>query len=117
MSLLVVATGPLSLIQDAGRCGYAHLGVSMSGAADRGSAQRVNLAVGNPAGAAVIETLAGGLHLRAQAPALVAIGGAPTAAEVAGQASVTCRGVPRSRPMGSTWQGCSGGGPSRDIVS
>ncbi|PIE21390.1 MAG: allophanate hydrolase [Arachnia propionica] len=93
MSLLVLATGPLSLIEDAGRCGYAHLGVSMSGAADRGSAQQANLAVGNPADAAVIETLAGGLQLRAKSPSLVAIGGAPTVAEVAGQA------VPRLRPF------------------
>ncbi len=45
-------TGPLTLIQDLGRPGLAHLGVSASGAADRGALRLANRLVGNAEDAA-----------------------------------------------------------------
>lgn len=77
-SLEVVHTGALSTVQDLGRPGYAHLGVSRSGAADRGSLRLANRLVGNPESAAGIETVLGGMAVRVLTrPALVALTGAP----------------------------------------
>jgi len=51
----------LTTVQDLGRPGYAHLGISASGAADALSLRAGNLLVGNPEGASALEmTLAGG---------------------------------------------------------
>ena len=44
----VVRPGPLTTVQDLGRPGYAHLGVPLSGAADRVSLCLANRLVGNP---------------------------------------------------------------------
>lgn len=74
--LEVLSPGPLALLEDAGRPGRAAMGVSTSGAFDRGAMLRANLAVGNPPGAAVLEAVAGPLHLRARAAAVVALSGA-----------------------------------------
>ena len=77
-SLEVVSTGALSTVQDLGRPGYAHLGVSRSGAADRAALCLANRLVGNPESAAGIETVLGGLAVRVVTrPALVALTGAP----------------------------------------
>jgi biotin-dependent carboxylase-like uncharacterized protein len=70
----VLRTGIATTIQDAGRVGWAHLGVGRSGAADPDSYALANRLVGNPAGAAVLET-SGGLQLRTTATAMVAITG------------------------------------------
>jgi antagonist of KipI len=57
----VISPGLLTTVQDLGRPGYAHLGISASGAADALSLRAGNLLVGNPEGAAALEmTLAGG---------------------------------------------------------
>jgi len=57
----VLSPGFLSTCQDLGRHGYAHLGISASGAADAFSLRWGNLLVGNPEGAAALEmTLVGG---------------------------------------------------------
>lgn len=57
----VVAPGFQTTVQDLGRHGYGHLGVSASGAADAFSLRAANLLVGNPEGAAALEmTLVGG---------------------------------------------------------
>jgi biotin-dependent carboxylase-like uncharacterized protein len=76
-SLEVLATGPLATIQDLGRPGYAHWGVSRSGAADRASACLANRLVGNPEAAASIEVTFGGLRVRATGDLLVSVTGAP----------------------------------------
>jgi KipI family sensor histidine kinase inhibitor len=76
-ALEVLAAGPLTLIQDAGRPGHAHIGVPASGAFDRGALARANLAVGNPVHAAVLEVLIGPVQLRALASTVVALDGAP----------------------------------------
>lgn len=73
----VLATGPLATVQDLGRIGYAHWGVTRSGAADRGAARLANRLVGNPEDAAVVEVTFGGLHVRAHADLVVALTGAP----------------------------------------
>lgn len=64
--IFVEQTGPLALIEDLGRPGLAHLGVSPSGAADRTSSALANRLVGNPERAAVIEVTLGGLIIVAR---------------------------------------------------
>ncbi|MCL3862375.1 urea amidolyase family protein [Actinotalea sp. K2] len=73
--LMVVSPGPQSLVQDLGRPGQVHLGVGRSGAADRGAAIRANRLVGNDRGAAVIETVLGGLTLQARGRQVLAVTG------------------------------------------
>ncbi len=71
MSIEVLDAGWSTTIQDRGRPGLAHLGVTASGAADPRLAALVNRLVGNPVDAAVFET-AGGLSIRPLGPVLVA---------------------------------------------
>lgn len=84
--ITVEATGPLALVQDLGRPGQAHLGVSPSGAADRSALCLANRLVGNGEGAAAVEVTFGGLLVRADDLVWVAVTGAPT--------EVTVNGVP-----------------------
>jgi len=76
-ALHVLAAGTQSLVQDLGRPGLLGQGVSPSGAADRGSARQANRLVGNPREAAVVETVLGGLALRAAGDHVLAVSGAP----------------------------------------
>lgn len=76
-ALTIVAPGLQALIQDLGRPGYAHIGVSPSGAADQAAARQANRLVGNTPAAAVIETLQGGLCVRAVGDTVIALAGAP----------------------------------------
>jgi biotin-dependent carboxylase-like uncharacterized protein len=93
-ALRVLATGPLTLVQDAGRPGLAALGVGRSGAADRRTHALGNRLVGNPPHAASLEVLIGGLALRAEGgDAWVAVTGADVDVLV-----VTSEGV--TRPVG-----------------
>jgi KipI family sensor histidine kinase inhibitor len=73
--LEVVSAGVQALVQDLGRAGSEGAGVSASGALDRPSLRAANRAVGNPSGAAVIESV-GGLRLRAHGPQVLAVTGA-----------------------------------------
>ncbi len=73
----IVACRPLTTVQDLGRPGYAHLGVSRSGAADRGALARANRLVGNAPGAAALEITLGGLVARFDRAASIALTGAP----------------------------------------
>jgi allophanate hydrolase subunit 2 len=75
--LTVLASGPLTTVQDRGRRGWAGIGVTTSGAADRSAAELANRLVGNDDGAAVLEVTAGGLRVRAERTLLVALTGAP----------------------------------------
>ena len=75
--LRIISPGLQSLIQDLGRTGHAGLGVSAAGALDRASLRRANRLVGNAASAAVIETVAGGLQVRAVRDQVLAVTGAP----------------------------------------
>jgi len=83
-ALEVVATGPLVLVEDAGRPGLAAVGVGPSGAADRSSHALANRLVGNPASAATLEAALGGLALRFRGTATVALAGAAVPATVDG---------------------------------
>ena len=72
----MLAPGPLSTVQDRGRPGLGHLGIGRSGAADRRSLRRANELVGNAVDAAGIETTFGGLRVRFEVDAVVALTGA-----------------------------------------
>lgn len=77
-ALEVLVPGPQSLIQDLGRPGLGVLGVSRSGAADTASARQANRLVGNLPGDALIETVLGGLTVKARGELTVAVTGART---------------------------------------
>ncbi|GAA4992517.1 biotin-dependent carboxyltransferase family protein [Kitasatospora paranensis] len=83
--LLVVRPGPLTTVQDLGRRGVAHLGVPRAGALDEPALRAANRLLGNPPGAAALETTLGGVALRALAPAVVAVTGAPAPVRVGGR--------------------------------
>ena len=76
-ALEVLATGPLTTVQDRGRIGHAGLGVGPSGAADAVSHALANRLVANRADAATLEVTLGGLHLRAHGAVTLAVTGAP----------------------------------------
>jgi biotin-dependent carboxylase-like uncharacterized protein len=97
--LHVVATGPLATVQDAGRPGWAAIGVPRSGAADRAAHDLANRLVGNRPRAATVEATAGGLRLRAGRTALVAVTGAPVPLTVAGR--VAPLNAPVTLPAGA----------------
>ncbi len=73
----VVRAGPLATVQDLGRAGHAHLGVPVSGAADRTSLCLANRLIGNPEDAAGLELTFGGAALRFESSAWIAVTGAP----------------------------------------
>ena len=83
--LLIQASNPLCQLQDAGRFGVRHLGVTQGGAADWLSMARANALLGNTPGAAVIEITLGGLTLVAQDDCTLALAGADLAAAIDGQ--------------------------------
>jgi KipI family sensor histidine kinase inhibitor len=74
--LLIIAPGLQSTIQDLGRPGYADLGVTGTGALDRGALRRANRLAGNSAEVAAIEILNGGLVIEALADQVFAVTGA-----------------------------------------
>jgi KipI family sensor histidine kinase inhibitor len=83
-ALEVVSAGLQSLIQDLGRPGLGDLGVSAAGAADTAGARQANRLAGNPPGSAVIETVLGGLAVRAWGELTAALAGAESVAEIRG---------------------------------
>jgi len=88
MTLVVESPGLLTLVQDLGRPGLGHLGVSPSGAFDRSALRQVNLVLGNQPGAAALEVLRGALVVRAESPTWVAVTG--------GAGLITVDGDPRA---------------------
>ncbi|MGF1431654.1 biotin-dependent carboxyltransferase family protein [Kitasatospora sp. LaBMicrA B282] len=83
--LIVVRPGPLTTVQDLGRRGVAHQGVPRAGALDLPAHLAANRLVGNPPGAATLETTLGGLTVRAlHAPLLVAVTGAAARVRIDG---------------------------------
>ncbi|KRE63684.1 biotin-dependent carboxyltransferase family protein [Nostocoides sp. Soil756] len=79
-ALEVVRTGPLTLVQDTGRPGYAAVGVGRSGAADRGAHRLGARLVGQREDLAALEVLLGGLVVRARGRLTMALTGAPAPA-------------------------------------
>jgi biotin-dependent carboxylase-like uncharacterized protein len=62
--LQILKTGPLALVEDLGRPGLAHMGVTHSGAADRRSHTLANRLVANPDDRATVEVTFGGFSAR-----------------------------------------------------
>jgi biotin-dependent carboxylase-like uncharacterized protein len=87
MTLTVLEVAGLATVQDAGRPGFAHLGVPRAGWLDEPAAQLANRLVGNAASAAVVEVTAGSLSVRADASVWVAVTGPPCAVSVDGHAA------------------------------
>lgn len=82
--LEVLATGPLTLVQDLGRPGWAAIGVSRSGAADRGAFRLGARLLAQDYAAAALEVTAGGLVVRARGSIMMALTGADAYADVDG---------------------------------
>lgn len=76
--ITILRAGPLTTVQDLGRPGFAHLGVSSSGALDRASHARANALVGNPAAAASLEATLRGPRLVSDRATSVALAGGLT---------------------------------------
>ena len=79
MSIRILNPGPLALVEDLGRAGHAHLGVSPSGALDRGALGLGNRLVGDDERCAGLELLLGGFEARFESPAWFAVTGAVAA--------------------------------------
>jgi antagonist of KipI len=88
-----LSPGLLTSVQDLGRAGFRHLGISASGAADRDALRVANKLVGNDERAAGIEFTLTGPTIRFARPRLVALTG--------GEVEATCDGirVPMWRPV------------------
>lgn len=99
-SLTVHDSGPLTTVQDAGRPGWAHLGVPRAGALDRPAAELANRLVGNDTAAAVLETTLGGVTFAVSAAMSVAVTGAECVVSVSGRAAPFAE--PVSVPAGAT---------------
>lgn len=84
MAIEVIKPGLATTVQDAGRPGYYHLGIPLSGALDQESYVLANLLVGNDEGAAVLECTLLGPELVFDAPAIVAVTGAQVTVKVNG---------------------------------
>jgi len=78
----VLRCGVLTSIQDLGRHGLRHLGVSQCGALDTLALQQANLLVGNAEGAAGLEISVGPLQLHFHAPCMIVLGGVDFAARL-----------------------------------
>lgn len=76
-TVTIVDPGPAATLQDLGRPGLAHLGITKSGGADRSSLMLANRLVGNPGGVPVIESTFGGLTVVLSADRMIAVAGAP----------------------------------------
>jgi biotin-dependent carboxylase-like uncharacterized protein len=74
--LRILRPGPLALVEDLGRPGLAAVGVSPSGALDRGALGLANRLVGNLEDAAGLELLLGGFAARFESAAWFAVAGA-----------------------------------------
>lgn len=85
MSVEVIKPGLLTSLQDAGRRGYAHLGLGRAGAMDEPARRLANALVGNAGDEAVLEITLAGPTLRFQHDAVVALTGGLIEARVEGQ--------------------------------
>lgn len=87
----IIQPGPLTTVQDAGRAGWAHLGVPTAGPADWVSHRLANRLVGNPDGAAALETTLLGPTLRCGSALTLAVLGATV--RVDGEPAPTGAGI------------------------
>ena len=84
--LTIEASTPLCLLQDAGRFGVRHLGVTQGGAADWRSMAWANWLLGNGLDLPVIEITLGGFAVVAEEDCLLALAGADLGARIDGDA-------------------------------
>jgi biotin-dependent carboxylase-like uncharacterized protein len=84
-ALEVLAAGPLTLVQDLGRVGFAAVGVGRSGAVDRGAFRLGARLLAQPYTAAALEVTFGGLSVRARGNVMLVLTGAPSPADVDGR--------------------------------
>ncbi len=82
MAFEVLEPGMMTLLQDAGRFGYQHVGVTTGGPMDEHAFLWANRLLGNPAHAAQLEITFGGLVLQAQSDSVVALTGADLDARI-----------------------------------
>jgi antagonist of KipI len=85
--------GFVTTVQDLGRYGYSHLGISPAGAADRLSFRIANLLVGNDENAPALEITLAGPTLEFEGPASVALVGADSGVKING------RDAPRNQAL------------------
>jgi len=83
--LKIEASTPLCLLQDAGRFGVRHLGVTQGGGLDWRSMSWANWLLGNGLDAAVIEITLGGFAVVAEEDCVLALGGADLGAQIDGE--------------------------------
>ena len=95
--LIILDPGPLATIQDLGRLGYAHLGISPCGAADSFSIRVANRLAGNPDSAPVIEMTQFGATIRFDQDLVCAITGAGVDAVLGETAVPLWRAFPARR--------------------
>lgn len=84
--LTIEASTPLCLLQDAGRFGVRHLGVTQGGALDWRSMAWANWLLGNDLDVPVIEITLGGFAVVAEEDCMLALAGADLGAQLDGQA-------------------------------
>lgn len=84
--LKVIRPGMLTLVQDLGRFGYQHLGLTPGGAADEQAFLWANKLLGNSPNEAALEITLGGLELMVQVSTCIALTGADLQARCNGEA-------------------------------
>ncbi|MFE5089830.1 biotin-dependent carboxyltransferase family protein [Streptomyces sp. NPDC056638] len=98
-SIEVIRAGALTTVQDAGRVGWAHLGVPRAGALDAPARRLANRLAGNPVGAALLETTVTGCAVRPDRSVVAVVGGAPCRVTVDGRPAAW--GTPVHVPAGA----------------
>lgn len=80
--ITILRSGSLTLVEDGGRPGLAHLAIPPSGVLDRKAWKLANRLVGNNENAAVLETTMTGVAFRADCSCIAAVTGAPAPVQV-----------------------------------
>ncbi len=81
----ILHSGTRLTLQDAGRPGLRHLGIPLSGAADRLSFALANWMIGNPWDTPALECTLGGQHFRFHRDTVIGLAGAEMWAQINGQ--------------------------------
>lgn len=85
MSFKVLKPGLLTTLQDLGRKGFQHLGITEGGPMDEHAFRWANALLANPMNACAIEVTYGGLELVASEPTMIAIAGGDLGASLNGE--------------------------------
>jgi len=93
MAIIVKDPGFATAVQDLGRYGYSHLGISPAGAADSVSFRIANLLVGNEEKAPALEMTLLGATLQFEQAAIIAVTGAECSFEINGHPAVCAESI------------------------